>query len=61
MRLQYIYWKKRRTIRNIKIGEEDKKNQAMAIERFRRNAIASVKLANGKVITDDSQLAGLFL
>lgn len=33
----------------------------MATKRFRRNAIASLKLDNWEIITDHSQMAGLFL
>lgn len=33
----------------------------MTTERFRRNAIASLKLDDGEIVTDHSQMAGLFL
>ena len=41
---QFLYWKKRCTIRYIKVGEENTKFfHAMATERFRRNSIASLQ------------------
>ena len=44
LHLQFLYWKKRCTIRSIKVGEENTKFfHAMATERFRRNSIASLQ------------------
>lgn len=61
LRLQFIYWKQRCTIRNIKIGEENTKFfHSMATERFRKNTIASLKLENGDIITDHHQMAAVF-
>ena len=50
---QFIYWKQRCTIRNIKVGEENSKFfHAMATERYRRNTISSIKSVDGEVISD---------
>ena len=58
---QFIYWKQRCTIRNIKVGEENSKCfHAMATERFHRNTISSIKSVEGDVVTDHQQLAGMF-
>ena len=58
---QFIYWKQRCMIRNIKVGEENsKKIHAMATERFRRNTISSIKSVEGDVVMDHQQLAGMF-
>jgi hypothetical protein len=48
LRAQYQYWKKRCTLRWIKLGEENSKNfHAMATKRFRRNSITSLQLPDG--------------
>ena len=58
---QFIYWKQRCTIRNIKVGEENSKFfHAMATERFWRNTISSIKSVDGEVVSDHQQLAGRF-
>ena len=58
---QFVYWKQRCTIRSIKVGEENSKFfHAMATERFRRNTISSIKNAEGNVVSDHQQLAGMF-
>lgn len=61
LRLQYLYWKKRCTIRYIKVGEENTIFfHAIATERFRRNSIASLlQLTDGTVISDHSQVEGV--
>ena len=47
-------------IRYIKVGEENSKFfHAMASERFRRNAIASLLMAGGDPVSDHSQMAGI--
>src|SRR3954469_13290858 len=49
---QYVYWKQRCTIRNIKVGEENSKFfHAMATERFRRNTISSLRNSDGDVVS----------
>ena len=61
LKLHYIYWKQRCTIRYIKVGEENSKFfHAMASERMRRNSIASLKTA-GMVdpVSDHDQMAGI--
>ena len=50
---QKQYWKKRCTIRWVKFGDEDPKFlKALASERYRRNAIASLQLDNGTTVED---------
>lgn len=61
LHLQFLYWKKRATIRFIKVGEENtKKIHAMATERYRRNSISSLRLVDGSTITDHEKIAGCF-
>ena len=51
---------KRCTIRYIKVGGENTKFfHAMATERHRRNSIASLKLPDGSVATDHSQMESI--
>ena len=53
LHLQFIYWKQGCTIRFIKIGEENTKFfQAMAIERYYKNTISSIKNVAGDVVSD---------
>ncbi|XP_073368071.1 uncharacterized protein [Aegilops tauschii subsp. strangulata] len=60
LHLQCFYWRKRCTIRYIKVGGENTKFfHAMATERYRRNSIASLKLPDGTVVTDHSQMEGI--
>ena len=50
---QCNYWRKRCTIRWIKVGEDNTKFfHAMATQKFRRNAIASLRLYYDEVIND---------
>ena len=61
LRIHYIYWKQRCTIRYIMVGEENTKFfQAMAIERYYKNTISSIKNVAGDVVSDHQQLAGMF-
>ena len=61
LHLQCLYWKKRATIRFVKVGEKNTKFfHAMATERYRRNSIASLKLNDGSVISDHDQIAACF-
>lgn len=54
------YWRKRCTVRWIKLGEDNTKFfHAMATERFRRNTIASLKREDGSEITDHTEMAGM--
>ena len=60
LHLHCMYWKKRCTIRYIKVGGENTKFfHAMATERHRRNSIASLKLPDGSVVSDHDQMAGI--
>ena len=60
LHLQFLYWKKRRSIRYFKVGGENTKFfHAMATERHRKNSIASLKLPDGTVVSDHSQMAGI--
>jgi mannosylglycoprotein endo-beta-mannosidase len=50
---QCKYWRKRCSIRWIKVGEDNTKFfHAMATKRYRKNNIASLKSDSGEVITD---------
>ena len=58
LHLQYLYWRKRCTIRSIKVGEENTKFfHALASERYRHNSIASLRLEDGSVVSDHEQMA----
>src|SRR3954469_24998006 len=60
LKLQNIYWKQRCTIGNIKVGEENSKFfQSMATERYRRNAISSLKDENGDLVYDHHLMQGM--
>ena len=60
LRLQYLYWRQRCTIRDIKVGEENSKFfHAMASERMRKNSISSLHAPNGAIHTDHEQMANL--
>mgnify|MGYP000863857686 FL=1 len=62
LHLQFLYWKKRCTIRYIKVGEENLKFfQAMATERYRKNSIATLQLSDGSVSSDHNTIAKEFL
>ena len=62
LHLQFLYWKKRCTIRYIKVGEENSKFfQAMATERYRKNSIATLQLSDGTVSSDHDTIAKEFL
>jgi hypothetical protein len=54
------YWKKRCTIRSIKLGEDNTKFfHAKAIERFRRNCISVLKDEDGMETCDHTDIAGM--
>ena len=60
LHLQFVYWKKRCTIRYIKVaGENTKFFHAMATERHRRNSIASLKDTDGTIVSNHSQMEGI--
>ena len=60
IKCQYQYWKKRCTVRWMKLGEENSKFfHAMATERYRRNSISSLLLPDGHVVTDHDQMASV--
>nr|XP_040245306.1 uncharacterized protein LOC120964586 [Aegilops tauschii subsp. strangulata] len=61
LKLHYIYWKQRCTIRYIKVGEENSNFfHAMASERMRRNSISSLKTSSMlDPVTDHAQMAGI--
>ena len=60
LHLQFLYWKKRCSIRYFKVeGENTNFFHAMATERHRRNSIASLRLPDGSVVSDHSQMAGI--
>lgn len=48
-----MYWKKRCTIRWVKFGDENTKFfHATAAERYRKNVISQLTLADGRIVTD---------
>jgi hypothetical protein len=54
------YWRKRCTIRWIKMSEDNTKFfHAMATQRMRRNAISMLKANDGRIISDHDEMAGL--
>jgi hypothetical protein len=58
LKSQHNYWKKRCTIRWMKMGEENTKFfHDMAIERYRRNCISSWQLLDGHIVTDHDLMA----
>jgi mannosylglycoprotein endo-beta-mannosidase len=60
LKAQCQYWRKRCSIRWIKVGEDNTKFfHAMASQRFRRNTISNLKLDNGDVVSDHEQMAGV--
>ena len=60
IKAQHQYWRKRCTIRWIKMGEENTKFfHAMATKRFRRSFISSLQLPDGHIVTDHDQLAAV--
>ena len=60
LHLQFVYWKKRCTIRYIKLGRENTKFfHAMATERHRRNSIASLTDIDGSTVSSHSRMEGI--
>ena len=61
LKIHYIYWKQRCTIRSIKVGEENSKFfHAMASERMRKNSISSLKTNDmADPVFDHTQMAGI--
>jgi hypothetical protein len=58
LKSQHNYWKKRCTIRWMKMGEENTKFfHAMATERYRRNCISSLQLEDGHIVSDHDLMA----
>jgi hypothetical protein len=54
------YWRKRCTVRWIKMSEDNTNFfHAMATQRMRRNAISMLKAGDGSIITDHDEMAGL--
>jgi hypothetical protein len=54
------YWRKRCTVRWIKMSEDNTKIfHAMATKRMRRNAISMLRAGDGRIITDHDEMAGL--
>jgi hypothetical protein len=53
LKSQYNYWKKKCTVRWIKMRQENTKFfHAVSTERFRRNSISSLQLADGHIVND---------
>jgi hypothetical protein len=54
------YWRKRCTVRWVKMSEDNTKFfHAMATQRMRRNAISSSKAADGRIVSDHDEMAGM--
>jgi hypothetical protein len=54
------YWRKRCTIRWVKVGEDNTKFfHAMATQRHRRNAISMLTAVDGRQVSDHAEMAGL--
>jgi hypothetical protein len=54
------YWRKRCTIRWVKMSEDNTKFfHAMASQRMRRNTISVLKAADGRMVSDHDEMAGL--
>jgi hypothetical protein len=54
------YWRKRCTVRWIKMSENNTKFfHAMASQRMRRNAISSLWAAGGRMVSDHDEMAGM--
>jgi hypothetical protein len=54
------YWRKRCTIRWIKMAEDNTRFfHAMATTRYRRNSISMLKDSDGRVVSDHEEMAGL--
>jgi hypothetical protein len=59
---QCKYWRKRCSIRWIKVGEDNTKFfHAMATQRYKKNNIASLKSESGEIVSDHPQMAGIAL
>jgi mannosylglycoprotein endo-beta-mannosidase len=60
LKAQYNYWRKRCTIRWMKLGEENTKFfHAMATERYRHNAIEQIQNSEGQVVTQHEEIAAV--
>jgi hypothetical protein len=60
LKAQCQYWRKRCSIRWIKVGEDNIEFfHGMASQRFRRNTISNLKLDNGDVVSDHEEMAGV--
>jgi hypothetical protein len=60
LKIECNYWRKRCTIRWIKMAEDNTKFfHAMATARYRRNNIAMLKSEDGQVVTDHQEIAGM--
>jgi hypothetical protein len=60
LKIECNYWRKRCTIRWIKMAEDNTKFfHAMATARYRRNNIAMLKSEDGRVVTDHQEIAGM--
>jgi hypothetical protein len=54
------YWRKRCTIHWVKMSEDNTKFfHAMASQRMRRNAISVLKAADGRMVSDHDEMAGM--
>jgi hypothetical protein len=60
LQIECNYWRKRCTIRWIKVGGDNTKFfHAMATQRNRRNTISMLKAEDGRLVNDHAEMAGL--
>jgi mannosylglycoprotein endo-beta-mannosidase len=60
LQIECNYWRKRCTVRWVKVGEDNTKFfHAMATQRNRRNTISMIKDADGRVVNDHAEIAAL--
>jgi hypothetical protein len=60
LKIECNYWRKRCTVRWVKVGEDNTKFfHAMATQRNRRNTISMLKANDGRVVSDHAEMAAL--
>jgi mannosylglycoprotein endo-beta-mannosidase len=60
LQIECNYWRKRCTIRWVKVGEDNTKFfHAMATQRNRRNTISMIKTSDGRIVNDHDEIAAL--
>jgi mannosylglycoprotein endo-beta-mannosidase len=60
LQIECNYWRKRCTVRWVKVGEDNTKFfHAMATQRNRRNTISMIKTSDGRIVNDHDEIAAL--